>query len=377
MERDIKRLLAYSSVENMGIILLGLGAAMIFIKTGMPFPGVLALAAALYHTLNHAVFKSLLFLASGSVYKATGTRNMEEFGGLVKTMPWTAAAFLVGALAISGVPPLNGFISEWLTFQALFLGALSGSGGAKALMAIYASVLALTGGLAAACFVKAFGISFLAMPRSSKARTAKEVPLSMLLSSGFMAVAALILGLAAAPVLKALVRIAGQAAGIDVSAMPVTLSPVTIALPQANGNSLSAPVIALLLTAVALAFGVCCRLFCGARRVTTGPTWGCGYYALDSRTEYTATAFSKPFRIAFSFFLQPYRKTEQIKESHYHVKTMRYEVHTTPVIRRYVYGSALQLVLSSAKRLRRLQTGSLHIYIAYIFVTLVLLILFL
>jgi hydrogenase-4 component B len=302
---------------------------------------------------------------------------MEEFGGLVKTMPWTAGAFLAGALAISGVPPLNGFISEWLTLQSLFLGALNGAGGTKALMALYASVLALTGGLAAACFVKAFGISFLAMPRSNKARTAKEVPLSMLLSSGFLAVAALVLGLAAAPVLRALVKVAGQAAGIDVSSLPVTLNQLTLAMPQANGNYLSVPIIALLLAAVALVVFAGCRFFFGRRRVTIGPTWGCGYYALDSRTEYTATAFSKPFRIAFSFFLKPYRKTEQIKESHYHVKTMRYEVHTTPVIRRYVYGSALRLVLLSAKQLRRLQTGSVHIYIGYIFITLVLLILFL
>ena len=173
MEHDIKKLLAYHSVENIGIILFGVGAAMVFTKLNMPVLAVLALSAGLYHLINHAVFKSLLFLCAGSVYKATGLRDMEKMGGLIKLMPWTAGFFLFGALAISAIPPLNGFVSEWLVFQSFFGGALKcPTAGMRILMGIYASVLALTGGLAAACFVKAFGITFLAMPRSSSAMEA-------------------------------------------------------------------------------------------------------------------------------------------------------------------------------------------------------------
>jgi hydrogenase-4 component B len=375
MEHDIKRLLAYHSVENIGILLLGVGASMVFFKSGLPVLGVFALAAGLYHTLNHAIFKSLLFLCAGNIYTATGTRDIEKLGGLITRMPWTAAAFLAGSLAISALPPFNGFISEWLTLQSLFLGALAGTSALKMLMCIYASVLALTGGLAAACFVKAFGITFLAMPRSTEAASAKEAPLSMLVSTGFLALCTLLFGLAASPVFKALTAVAAQVSGTDMTGIPVSLNLWTIAAPAANGARLSGPLIALVLVGAGLAAYGALRLLSGKRRVTAGRTWDCGYYALDARTEYSATGFSKPFRIAFSFFLKPYRRTELIKESHYHVRSMRYEVYTTPVIKRYIYGPALALVLSTAKVMRRLQTGSIHFYIAYIFITIVILLL--
>ena len=169
VDADLKRVLAYSSVENIGIIMLGLGAAMLFQTANLSGLAALALVAGLYHTLNHAAFKSLLFMGAGAVLHATHTRNMEELGGLVKRMPQTAALFLIGSLAIAALPPFNGFISEWLTFQALLLSFQIPAHTVNLIFAFGVAALALTSGLAAACFVRAFGITFLALPRSARA----------------------------------------------------------------------------------------------------------------------------------------------------------------------------------------------------------------
>ena len=174
MEHDLKRLLAYHSIENIGIILMGLGAALMFLHSGHPALATLALIAGLYHTINHASFKALLFLGAGAVLHATHTRNMEEMGGLAKRMRWTALFFFVGAVAISALPPLNGFVSEWLTYQALLQGFGTTPSLIRLMFPLSGAMLALTGALAAACFVKAFGITFLAQPRSDHARHAHE-----------------------------------------------------------------------------------------------------------------------------------------------------------------------------------------------------------
>jgi len=372
MEHDLKKLLAYSSVENIGIILLGLGASMLFIRMDKPVLAVLALCAGLYHLINHAVFKGLLFLGAGAAYKATGTRNIEALGGLIKPMPWTAATFLVGAMSISALPPLGGFVSEWLTLQAFFLGALATAGSYKIFLSICAAMLALTGGLAASCFVKAFGVTFLAMPRSARAREAKEVSLSMKSALVFLSLLTVILGISASVIIKTLVVVSGCATGIDTAEMRFTLNNFTLA-PQ-SGLYLSAPLIALALILIAAA--VWALVCIGRKRVCEGKTWGCGYYDLDARTQYSATAFSKPFRIAFSFFLMPYSKTEKIRESFYHVKSFKYEIFTTPVFRRYIYDPALNLIVRTAQTMRRLQPGSIHVYIAYIFITILALVIF-
>ncbi len=372
MEQDLKKLLAYSSVENIGIILLGLGASMLFIRMDKPVLAVFALCAGLYHLINHAVFKALLFLGAGAAYKAAGTRNIEDLGGLIKPMPWTAAAFLVGAMAISALPPLSGFVSEWLTLQAFFLGALATAGSYKIFLSVCAAMLALTGGLAASCFVKAFGITFLAMPRSARAREAKEVSLSMKSAMVFLALLTVILGIFAPVIMRALVTVSGCATGIETAEMRFTLNNFTLA-PQA-GSRLSVPLIALALVFIIGAVWALART--GRKRACGGKTWGCGYYDLDSRTQYSATAFSKPFRIAFSFFLMPYSKTEKIRESFYHIKSFKYEVFTTPVFRRYIYEPALNLIIRTARAMRRLQPGSIHVYIAYIFITILALVIF-
>jgi hypothetical protein len=162
VDHDLKRLLAFSSIENVGIILIGVGGAMLFRQAGLEALALLALVAALYHTVNHAMFKTLLFLAAGVVAHGVGTRNMEAMGGLIKRMPWTAGCFLLGAMAIAGLPPVNGFVSEWLTFQALLQNIRLEAPGLNLVFVLAIAALALTAGLGAACFVKAFGITFLA-----------------------------------------------------------------------------------------------------------------------------------------------------------------------------------------------------------------------
>ena len=375
MEHDIKKLLAYSSVENMGIIFLGVGLAMFFLNRNMPYLAVFSLIAGLYHLINHAIFKGLLFLGAGSVYKSTGTRNIEKLGGLIKKMPQTAFCFLIGAMAVSGIPPLNGFVSEWLTLQAFFLGALKATPGAKLFFGVCASLLALTSGLSAACFVKAFGITFLAKPRSRYVEPAKEAALSMKIGMFILVLFAVGFGLFCVPIIKLLTVVAGQALGIDISAMSFSLNNLTISPQIAKSIYLSTPILAFVLILLAFSVFAVSKIFAG-QKTASYKTWDCGYYKLEARNEYTATAFSKPFRIAFSFFLLPYRKTQKIRESFYHVKSFTYETRTTMVFKKYIYLPVLASVIKSAKVMRKIQPGSIHLYLAYIFVTVLLLIVF-
>jgi hydrogenase-4 component B len=372
MEQDIKRLLAYSSVENIGIILLGVGASMVFLKLNFPVLAAFSLAAGLYHLINHAIFKGLLFLCAGSVYKATGTRDMEKLGGLIKKMPWTAMAFLFGAMAIAALPPLNGFVSEWLTLQVFFIGAFSVSSGLKVFFAICASMLALAGGLAAACFVKAFGITFLAIPRSAKAKEALEVGFSMKAGMLFLSALTIVFGLAAATIFKILVRVAQSVVAKDLPAINFTLNNFTLNIQEGNFAYLSVPSIALALAIAILIATI--FIYRQKGKVKKYNTWDCGYYKINARNEYTATAFSKPFRIAFSFFLKPYRKTEKIRESFYHIKSFKYGTFTTSVFKDYIYRPILAFTFGSGRLMRRIQPGSIHLYIAYIFATIVTLI---
>jgi hydrogenase-4 component B len=361
MTNDLKKLLAYSSVENIGIILLGVGAAIFFDSLGLGAVAVLSMCAGLYHLINHALFKSLLFLCSGSVFKATGgLRDMEKMGGLIKAMPATALFFLIGAMGISALPPLNGFVSEWLTFQAFFSGILQSQGAVNFFMILSAAALALTSGLAAACFVKAFGITFLAMPRSKRAQEAKEVSFSMKAGMALLSAGVILFGIGAGFVAPLILRISCTVLGSHIAEGPFYLVSV---LP---------PMIAAVLLVCVIVVFLWFKFGLRTKQVRYN-TWDCGYYALDSRNEYTATAFSKPFRIAFSFFLLPYRKSEKIRDSFYHVSKFNYETRTTLVFKRYFYEPLVRLVYSTALRMRKLQPGSIHLYILYIFITLVVL----
>jgi len=377
MEHDLKRLLAYHSIENIGIILIGLGAALVFRAAGHPQLAAVALIAALFHTLNHAIFKCLLFLGAGSVLHSTRSRNMEELGGLIRTMPVTAFCFLIGAVAISGLPPLNGFVSEWLTYQSLLAGFGATGGLTRILFPLAGSMLALTGALAAACFVKAFGITFLALPRSAESRSAHEAPRSMLVGMGCLTVACVALGLGATWFLPMFHALTEQLLGTRVGANLITAHGWVLSTGTPHGGLVSTAAIAiallfLLIPAVFLV-SITGRQFARKR----GPAWDCGLPGLSEENEYTATAFSKALRMIFSVLYQPRREIQAVFDvSPYFPKAIHFESEIEPTFEKRLYEPLKDLLLRIATRMRAIQAGSIHAYLAYIFITLVLLLLF-
>jgi hydrogenase-4 component B len=364
MQHDLKRLLAYHSIENIGIILLGLGAGMMALASGRPELAAVGLAASLYHVLNHAVFKGLLFLGAGGVVLATGTRHIEEMGGLAKRMPGTALFFLVGAAAISGLPLLNGFASEWLLFQAFLFGFhLSSEALVRFLFPVAGALLALTSALAAACFVKAFGITFLALPRGEGAEKAHESPWVMLAPQAFLAAMCFLLGLAPGGVLGVLQGVTASLPGVR-PAPEMVRGLFAIAPGPGRFDHLAPPLVALpLLVALALVSAVFLGLRYAVRRA---PTWGCGG-RLSARTEYTATAFSKPLMMIFGAIYRPTREVSRLGPvSPYFPSEVRYRSEIEPTFERFVYGPLTRGVLGAAERMKVIQAGSLHAYLAYV-----------
>jgi hydrogenase-4 component B len=334
------------------------------------------LLAGLYHTINHAVFKALLFLGAGSLLYATHTRNMEEYGGLLKRMPWTGLCFLVGAVSISALPPTNGFVSEWLVFQSLFLSFHIPSIFLKLMLPLAAAMLALTSVLALACFAKAFGISFLALARSSHARHAEEVPVSMRVGMALLTVACIVLGIAPMVVVPLLDRVISPLAGVSIAGKVLALDGWALAPVNVEFSSLSSPVLALLLVALSLLGLGLVAAFGGLAKTRSFKTWGCGIN-LSPRMEYTATGFVQPIKRVFSTIYQPTVKLEQefLEESKYFAKRQEFESHIEPVFQKYLYDPVVAFFLAMADRLRVIQAGSLHLYLTYIFVTLVVLLL--
>jgi hydrogenase-4 component B len=376
MEHDLKRLLAWHSIENIGIILIGFGAALMFRSMGQVNLAALALIAGLYHTLNHATFKGLLFLGAGSVVQTTHTRNMEKMGGLIRRMPVTALCFLIGAVAISGLPPLNGFVSEWLTYQALLAGFGTTTSLTRVMFPIAGSLLALTAALAATCFVKAFAIPFLALPRSEEASNAHEASHSMQAAMAMLAVGCVALGLGAAWLLPMFDSITQQTLGVRVSASLVTARGVALSAGTPNGGTTSTAGIALLflIAAVAFALPLAKRWKLRSR---TGPTWDCGLPGLTAENEYTATAFSKPLRMIFSALYRPRREIQpEFDVSPHYPTAIRFESEIESTFEKRIYGPLQERVMAIANRMRAIQGGSIHAYLAYIFIALVLLLIF-
>ncbi len=371
MEHDLKRLLAFHSVENIGIIFIGIGAGLMFQSYALPTLAALGIVGGLYHTLNHACFKGLLFLGAGSVLHAIGTRNMEEMGGLIKRMPRTALFFLVGACAISALPPLNGFVSEWLVFQALLGGSAIPQPEVAVIMPIAVAMLALTSGLAAACFVKAFGITFLAIPRSPRAERAHEAPRSMQVGMAWLALTCVALGLAPSflvPVLGA--ALPGPAGGAPV-AVTFTLG-LPLRVPGAVGE-MSPPLLALGLLLVLALVPLAMWLGGAERRLRVGDTWGCGRIGQTPRMEYTATAFAEPLRRVFA---ELYRPTKDLSidfhpASKYFVQSIEYRSEIHPWFERVLYDPLLRALGVASTWARRLQGGSLHLYLVYMTLALI------
>jgi hydrogenase-4 component B len=356
IEHDLKRLLAFHSIENIGIILIGLGAGMLFQGAGLESLALLGLAAALYHTVNHAVFKSLLFLGAGAVTHATGTRDMEAMGGLIKRMPWTAACFLVGCVAIAGLPPLNGFVSEWVVFQALLRSGEAA--GALRVASVAASGLAMIGGLALACFTKVDGVVFLGRPRSRAVGNATERGLA---STGpMLALAAACLAIGVYPALAVTPAVAVGMSVATRSAMPAAdLEGLGAALPA--------------VTLVALALVLLCWLLWLARGhrlrrvpVATSSTWACAGAPLTARMQYTASSYADPLLGTLRALAGVRRQSD----------ASGFRGQPIDLVLDAVVSPAWRQVSRMAREARLFQAGRLRWYLLYVILTVLALLLY-
>ena len=368
MQHDLKRLLAYHTVENIGIIFIGLGLALGFQAYDLGWAAALAFTAALLHVLNHSLFKNLLFLGSGAVLTATGERNMEHLGGLIHRMPLTAFTFLVGCVAISALPPLNGFVSEWLTFQAILQSPQLVSWGLKFLIPAVGALLALSAALAAACFVKAFGITFLGRPRTEAARRAHETDAFSLTSMFALATLCLIAGILPGYFIDAVAPVAKSMVG---ESMPLQhgvpfLSIVPIAEGRSSYNGL---LVFLFMVFSGVAAAIVIHRF-ASDRIRRGPAWDCGYPDPSTQTQYTSSSFAQPFRRVFGTLV--FRASEQVDmPPPGDQRPARLVVRLTDTIWDALYEPIAVVVGTIADRLNRLQYLSIRHYLGFVFVSLV------
>ena len=367
-EHDIKKLLAYHSVENIGIILLGIAIGYMGMALNQPVIAVLGIMAGLYHVLNHAMFKGLLFLGAGSVLYTTGSRNMEIMGGLARVMPATAMCFLIGSLAISAIPPLNGFVSEWFIYQSMFSVAITGDIIVRFFAAFAAVSLAITGALAVTCFVKAYGVTFLGAPRSEAAANAKEVPISMRIGMIILAVMCVCLGIGAPWVAPVMQNIAAATTG---QAAIAVASGLDIANP-AISSVVSTPMLAILLIACVLVPVAARSLFSKGGVASDRDPWACGY-ALDPEMPVVATTFAAEVKM----FLKPiYAAREAVVSTAGSFQAMFGNVvsgaaKAETVGDKYVVAGTASFVNWISKQVQKIEGGNFRVYIIYIVVALV------
>jgi formate hydrogenlyase subunit 3/multisubunit Na+/H+ antiporter MnhD subunit len=372
MQHDLKRLLAYHTVENIGIIYIGLGLAMAFRASGMGLLAALALTAALFHVLNHSIFKSLLFMGSGAVLTATGERNMEHLGGLIHRMPRTAVAFLIGCAAISALPPLNGFVSEWLTFQAILVSPQLPQWGLRFLIPAVGALLALSAALAAACFVKAYGVTFLGRPRTPAAEAAQEVDRFSLAAMFLLAALCFLAGVLPGVVIDLLAPVSQALLG---QRMPAQLylpwaSIVPIAESRSSYNGLI--IFAFLLTS-----GILTAVFIhryATRATRRSAIWDCGYPDPSVATQYTSSSFAMPIRRVFGTTVFDVREKVDMPRPG-ETRAAHYQVKVFDPAWRYLYGPAARAVTRLAMLLNQLQFLTIRRYLTLVFATLVLLLL--
>jgi len=369
---DAKRLLAYSTVDNIGLVMIGIGAAGALAANGERALAGIMMLAALFHLLNHALFKGSLFLSAGALLHATGTRDLDRMGGLAKTMPATAILFGIGALSISALPGLNGFASEWLLLEGLLHGFASPSAATEATMLAGVAALAITGGLTATAFVKALGVAFLGQPRTETARSAKEVAPSMLAGTAMLATGCIVIGVAPGVVLPALNRItADSLAGW----VPRTLRPgLGLELEALHGAIEPAILVAGLLVGIVLLSRVSqmARRRSGLRRSGRVEPWGCGREHHSARMEITATSFAEPLQRVFADVLRPDRDVEvtHATESSYFPEAISFHQRVDDAIERVVYSPAIAAVSWWGRLARRVPNGSVHRYLAFGFAAL-------
>jgi hydrogenase-4 component B len=363
-QHDIKRLLAYHSVENIGIICIGLGVGVLGAAGNMPLVSLLGFGGALLHVVNHALFKGLLFLGAGSAAGAAGTRALEALGGLMKRMPATGILFLVGAAAICGLPPLNGFVSELLVITGA-VRAVTGPGAALAAAGAAAlAAMALIGGLAIACFAKAFGIAFLGEPRSAGAAAARESPAPMIAAMAVIAAACAAVGLLGSAAVRVMAPLLATFAGVDETAAADLLGP-------ARGSLGMAAVVAGAAVAAALVLAGLRALLLSRRQQRRGPTWDCGYAAPAPRMQYTASSFAAPLLSTFRAVV-PARHAGPRSLTLFPEKAS-YHSEAPDIFEHGVFRPLFAAVGRLFSRLGWLQHGNLRLYVLYIALTLLVL----
>jgi hydrogenase-4 component B len=368
LQHDLKKLLAYSTVENIGVIFAGLGLALAFRANGMALPAALAATAALFHVFNHSLFKSLLFFGSGAVLNATGQRNMERLGGLIHRMPHTAFVFLAGCVAISALPPLNGFVSEWLTFQAILLSPELPQWGLKFTVPAAGALLALSAALAAACFVKAFGVTFLGRARTPAASQAYEADRFSLAAMYVFAALCLLAGILPGLVIDALAPVVQGLAGARMPAQMSSpwLSIVPVIESRSSYNGLLVFVFGLL-TASFAAYTIH-RVASNAIR--RAPAWDCGYPDPSPVTQYSADSFAQPIRRVFGTVV--FRASERVEmPPPVDPRPARLTVQLHDLIYEWLYAPIALGVTFSAERLNHLQFLTIRQYLSLVFCALV------
>ena len=368
---DLKRLLAYSTTENVGLMLMGVGAAGMFAAEGNRTLASVLMAAAVLHAANHAAFKMLLFFGAGSVLRSTGLRDLDRLGGLARRMPATTALVAYGALAAAALPPGNGFVSEWLLLQGLthsLTGAEAPSVVVAVTMPLAVAVVALTAGLGVVTFVKAFGVGFLARPRSASAAAAVESPRSMRAAMGLAAAACAVLALAPAVAADPLSRVLRVLPSVR-DGSPLRGSGVTLRLAGIAG-SMSPLLILLGLVIGAVAVGSLARWAAHGRSRRAAPVWGMGGTRLDPRMEYTATSFAEPLTRVFDDVLRPEQDVNvtPYAESRYLIESVRYRQRVPDRVEARLYPPLLAAAQRWGRYSRRMANGSVHRYLTYGFV---------
>ena len=372
MQNDLKRLLAYSTVENVGIIFIGLGLALAFQSNHMGGVAALAFTAALFHVLNHSLFKSLLFFGAGAVLSATGERDMERLGGLIHRMPYTSSAFLVGCAAISALPPLNGFVSEWLTFQAILQSPELPQWGLKILVPAVGALLALAAALAGACFVKAFGVSFLGRPRATAAANAAEVDRFSISAMVLLAALCIVAGVLPALVMDGIAPVTLATLG---DRMPGQLgTPWLSIIPIAESRSSYNGALVFVFIAISASLAVYVIHRFASHALRRAPIWDCGFPDPSPVTQYTGGSFAQPIRRVFGTLV--FRAREEVEmPPPGDTRPARLRVETRDLIWDYLFAPIGVAVNFAADRLNHLQFLTIRRYLSLVFFSLVTLLL--
>lgn len=370
-ERDIKRTLAYCSVENIGIILIGVGTAIVGMALEQPAVAALGLLAALYHLLNHAMFKGALFLSAGSAIFRVHTRSLDAMGGLARRMPWTAAVFLVASVAICAIPPLNGFASEWITYQSLLSVSFNALPFVKTVAVLAAASLAVSGALAIVCFVKAYGVAFSGAPRSEQARASREVPAAMVAASVLLAVACIALGVGAAWVAPAIQNIAASV--LDIAAKSGVAAAGSELVNPLAGTGVSLILIAALLALFALLLMALRAL--AHRRAGVGlrdDPWDCGYLP-EADMPAATTSFASAARMFFEalYRIRELASAQKAKVLHLYGRFVEGIGKVEPFADRYVVDGVIKVVDRLSHVAQKVEGGDYRVYISYVVAALV------